>query len=184
MGLRFFLALEPPDMTSQWSADEYISFVLRLIFGFGLVFEMPVMALFLSKVGILTAETMRRIRRYAIVVIFVLAAIITPPDPVSQLMMALPLLLLYELSIWICKVTAKEGKTLKNNLEKRNPYERTIGVFRNSNDASLRSIGDRCLKRPSQTDVSPHVTRINRRSPFDDALQSRLCNKHPATRYL
>ena len=45
MGLRFFLALEPPDMTSQWSADEYINFVLRLIFGFGIVFEMPVMAL-------------------------------------------------------------------------------------------------------------------------------------------
>ncbi len=121
MGLHFFLALEPPDMTSQWSADEYISFVLRLIFGFGLVFEMPVMALFLSKVGVLTAETMRRIRRYAIVVIFVLAAIITPPDPVSQLMMALPLLLLYELSIWICKITSKEGKALENNLEERGP---------------------------------------------------------------
>jgi len=121
MGLRFFLALEPPDMTSQWSADEYISFVLRLIFGFGIVFEMPVMALFLSKVGVLTAETMRRIRRYAIVVIFILAAIITPPDPVSQLMMALPLLLLYELSIWICKVTARDRKASKSDLEKRAP---------------------------------------------------------------
>lgn len=104
MGLRFFLALEPPDMTSQWAADEYIGFVLRLILGFGIVFEMPVIALFLAKVGVLTADTMRRIRRYAIIVIFVIAAIITPPDPVSQLMMALPLLLLYELSIWICKV--------------------------------------------------------------------------------
>lgn len=108
MGLRFFLALEPPDMTSQWAADEYIGFVLRLILGFGIVFEMPVIALFLAKVGVLTAETMRRIRRYAIVVIFVIAAIITPPDPVSQLMMALPLLLLYELSIWICKVAGRK----------------------------------------------------------------------------
>lgn len=121
MGLRFFLALEPPDMTSQWSADEYISFVLRLIFGFGIVFEMPVMALFLSKVGVLTAERMRRIRRYAIIVIFILAAIITPPDPVSQLMMALPLLLLYELSIWICKVTAKKRSTGETDLEKSEP---------------------------------------------------------------
>ncbi len=108
IGLRFFLALEPPDMTSQWAADEYIGFVLRLILGFGIVFEMPVIALFLAKVGILTAETMRRIRRYAIVGIFVIAAIITPPDPVSQFMMALPLLLLYELSIWICKVAGRK----------------------------------------------------------------------------
>ncbi len=111
MGLRFFLALEPPDMTSQWAADEYIGFVLRLIFGFGMVFEMPVLALFLAKVGLLTADTLRRIRRYAIVVIFVLAAIVTPPDPVSQLMMALPLLLLYELSIWICRVAAPKKKS-------------------------------------------------------------------------
>lgn len=111
MGLRFFLALEPPDMTSQWAADEYIGFVLRLLFGFGMVFEMPVLALFLAKIGVLTADTMRRIRRYAIVVIFVLAAIVTPPDPVSQLMMALPLLLLYELSIWICRVAAPKKKS-------------------------------------------------------------------------
>ena len=108
MGLRFFLALEPPDMTSQWAADEYIGFVLRLILGFGIVFEMPVIALFLAKVGVLTAEIMRRIRRYAIVAIFVLAAIITPPDPVSQLMMALPLLSLYEISIWICKIAGRK----------------------------------------------------------------------------
>ncbi len=110
LGLRFFLALEPPDMTSQWAADEYVGFVLRLIMGFGIVFEMPVIALFLSKVGILTADLMRRIRRYAIIVIFVLAAFITPPDPVSQFMMALPLLLLYELSIWICRVSAPKKK--------------------------------------------------------------------------
>ena len=108
LGLRFFLALEPPDMTSQWAADEYIGFVLRLIAGFGIVFEMPVLALFLAKVGVLTAARMRRIRRYAVIGIFVLGAIFTPPDPVSQLLMALPLLLLYEISIWVCKMAERK----------------------------------------------------------------------------
>ena len=108
LGLRFFLALEPPDMTSQWAADEYIGFVLRLIAGFGIVFEMPVLSLFLAKVGVLTAVRMRRIRRYAIIGIFVLGAIFTPPDPVSQLLMALPLLLLYEISIWVCKISERK----------------------------------------------------------------------------
>ena len=108
LGLRFFLALEPPDMTSQWAADEYIGFVLRLIAGFGIVFEMPVLSLFLAKVGVLTAARMRHIRRYAIIGIFVLGAIFTPPDPVSQILMALPLLLLYEISIWVCKISEKK----------------------------------------------------------------------------
>ena len=110
MGLRFFLALEPPDMTSQWAADEYVGFVLRLLFGFGIVFEMPVITLLLAKAGLLTAKLMRKYRRYAIIGIFVLAAFITPPDPVSQLMMAMPLLILYEVSIWVCKLFGKKKK--------------------------------------------------------------------------
>jgi len=95
-------------MTSQWAVDEYIGFVLRLIMGFGIVFEMPVMALFLAKVGVLTAKRMRSIRRYAIVGIFILGAIFTPPDPISQILMAMPLLLLYEISIWVCKVSQRK----------------------------------------------------------------------------
>ena len=108
LGLRFFLALEPPDMTSQWAVDEYIGFVLRLIMGFGIVFEMPVMTLFLAKIGLLTADRMRSIRRYAVVGIFILGAIFTPPDPISQILMVLPLLVLYEISIWICKVSQRK----------------------------------------------------------------------------
>ena len=110
MGLRFFLALEPPDMTSQWAADEYVGFVIRLLFGFGLVFEMPVITLLLTKAGLITSKLMRQYRRYAIIGIFVVAAFITPPDPVSQLMMAMPLLFLYEISIWVCKVVGKKKK--------------------------------------------------------------------------
>lgn len=105
LGLRFFLGLEPTDMTSQWAVDEYISFVLRLLLGFGIVFEMPVVTLFLSRIGVVTPEYMRRVRRYAIVAIFIVAAIFTPPDPISQILMALPLLGLYEVSIWVCKLS-------------------------------------------------------------------------------
>ena len=107
LGLRFFLGLEPPDMTSQWAVDEYIGFVLRLLFGFGLVFELPVVTLVLAKMGVVTPELMRRFRRYGIIVIFLLAAIFTPPDPLSQLLMALPLLGLYEISIWVAKVASR-----------------------------------------------------------------------------
>ena len=110
LGLRFFLALEPPDMTSQWAVDTYIGFVLRLLLGFGLVFEMPVVALFLSRVGLLTPEYMRRVRRYAVAVIFVVAAIFTPPDPFSQILMAFPILLLYEISIWVAAVSGPRRK--------------------------------------------------------------------------
>ncbi|MBT3341711.1 MAG: apolipoprotein N-acyltransferase [Gemmatimonadetes bacterium] len=108
LGLRFFLSLEPTDMTSQWAVDEYIGFVLRLLLGFGIVFEMPVVSLFLSRLGLLTPDYLRRIRRYAVVGIFLLAAVFTPPDPISQLLMALPLLVLYEISIGISHLAQRK----------------------------------------------------------------------------
>ncbi len=101
LGLRFFLGLEPADTTSQWAINEYMGFVLRLLMGFGIVFEMPVLALILTRMGIITPHYLKRIRRYAVVGIFIMAAFFTPPDPFSQLMMALPLLILYEISIGI-----------------------------------------------------------------------------------
>jgi len=95
-------------MTSQWAVDEYIGFVLRLLLGFGIVFEMPVVSLFLSRLGLLTPDYLRRIRRYAVVGIFLLAAVFTPPDPISQLLMALPLLVLYEISIGISHLAQRK----------------------------------------------------------------------------
>jgi sec-independent protein translocase protein TatC len=105
LGLRFFLALEPPGMTSQWAVDQYISFVVRLLLGFGLVFEMPVLSFLLSRIGLITPQLLRRVRRYSIVIIFIVAAVLTPPDPLSQVLLALPLLLLYEVSIWISSIS-------------------------------------------------------------------------------
>jgi sec-independent protein translocase protein TatC len=108
-GLLFFLSMEPKDMTSQWAVDEYISFVLWMLLGFGVVFELPVLALFLSRVGLVSASLLRRMRRYAVVLIFIVAAVLTPsPDPFSQLLLALPLMGLYEVSIWICRFGGKK----------------------------------------------------------------------------
>jgi sec-independent protein translocase protein TatC len=109
LGLRFFLGLESENTTSQWAVDEYISFVLKLLLGFGVVFQMPVLALFLARIGLLTADYLRRVRRFAIIIVFVLGAFFTPPDPISQVLMALPLLVLYEVSIWICRVAGKKA---------------------------------------------------------------------------
>jgi sec-independent protein translocase protein TatC len=87
--------------------DQYISFVVRLTLGFGLVFELPVLSLLLSRLGLVTPQLLRRVRRYSIVVIFVVAAVLTPPDPISQTLMALPLLLLYEVSIWVSSLSQR-----------------------------------------------------------------------------
>ena len=88
-------------VTAQFDIGMYIGFVLRLLIAFGLVFELPVLTFFLAKIGVATGDRMRQGRRYAVLGGFLLAAILTPPDPISQLLMALPLVILYEVSIWV-----------------------------------------------------------------------------------
>ncbi len=78
---------------------EYLSLVMQLIFAFGLVFEMPVVMTLLARAGLITAQGMRQKRKYAIVIAFIAAAILTPPDVISQIGLAVPAMLLYELSI-------------------------------------------------------------------------------------
>ena len=99
-------------MNQQWIADDYISFIFKLMLAGGVVFQLPVMVYFLSKLGILQPETLRKHRRHALVICFVVAAALTPPDPVSQLAMALPLFCLFELSIWISYFVTKKKRGL------------------------------------------------------------------------
>lgn len=88
-------------ITLEPKVNEYLSLVMRLIFAFGISFELPVALLILVRVGFTTVGGLKKKRRYAIVIAFVAAAILTPPDPLSQLALALPIIVLYELSILV-----------------------------------------------------------------------------------
>lgn len=104
----FFISYSTPEIVITPKISDYLSFVLKLLIAFGLIFEMPIFTLFLARLGILTASMMRRARKYAIVAIFIVAAILTPPDVVSQLLMACPMLLLYEASIGVAVIFSRK----------------------------------------------------------------------------
>lgn len=95
-------------ITLEPKVNEYLSLVMRLIFAFGLAFELPVVLLILVKVGFVSVEGLRRQRRYAIVIAFIAAAVLTPPDPLSQLSLAAPIIVLYELSVLIAARMARK----------------------------------------------------------------------------
>ena len=88
--------------------NEYIKFAGRLLIAFGLIFELPLIILFLVRIGVLNYQILSQKRRYAIVIVFVAAAILTPPDVITQLMMAIPLLVLYELCVWGARLMSSE----------------------------------------------------------------------------
>jgi sec-independent protein translocase protein TatC len=90
--------------------SEYLSLVMRLMFAFGLSFELPVVLLLLVKSGFVTPEGLAAKRRYAILISFVAAAILTPPDVISQVMLATPIIILYEISIIASKIMYKKDK--------------------------------------------------------------------------
>jgi sec-independent protein translocase protein TatC len=102
--LEFFLSLSPSSVTNQIAIDFFFGFVVRIVIVFGIVFELPVVSLLLTKIGILTPQMLKKYRRYAIITIFIGAAILTPPDPTTQVMLGIPLIILYEVTIWISYV--------------------------------------------------------------------------------
>lgn len=117
VAFKFFMGFTSDLVKPMISVEEYLSFALKLVIAFGLVFEMPLFAYFLARLRLLTADAMRRYRKYAILIIFIVAAILTPPDVFSQTMMAVPMLLLYEVSIYIAKVAnnPKQNKKKADN---------------------------------------------------------------------
>jgi sec-independent protein translocase protein TatC len=107
--LQFFATFGTSSIQNMISVSEYVSFVLQLILISGLIFELPMVSYFLSRLGILTPKFMRKYRRHAIVVILVVAAIVTPTtDPFTMGVFSLPMLLLYEISIWISAMAKRK----------------------------------------------------------------------------
>jgi len=111
-GLKFLLSFQTDFLEATITIGKYLGFVVTLVLIFGVVFELPVLSYFLTKIGILTPEFLSSKRRYGVVIIFIMAAVLTPPDIFTQLMLAVPLIILYEISIWVSRaVKRKEKKT-------------------------------------------------------------------------
>ena len=103
--LNFFASMVTENVQNNFSINYYFSFVLALIIGSGVIFEMPVASFLFSSIGIITPNFLRRFRREAIMVTVVLSAIITPPDPISLIIMSIPMVILYEISILVSWVS-------------------------------------------------------------------------------
>lgn len=114
LAIKFFLSFETLASSSgmaiqlEAKVNEYLSLITRLIFAFGLSFQLPVLLTLLGKVGFIDSDYLKKRRRYVVVIIFATAAILTPPDPITQVGLAIPLLLLYELSIYTVKMVEKK----------------------------------------------------------------------------
>lgn len=111
---QFFLSFENQNsllpIVLEARVSEYLSVVMQLITAFGLAFELPVVMLLLSVLGLVSAQGLKNKRRFAIVIIFIAAAILTPPDVLSQIALAIPLIVLYEISIVICNLVENRSK--------------------------------------------------------------------------
>ncbi len=110
VGFKVLITFGGSEFTAMPKMSEYVSFFGKLMLGFGIAFEMPVVTYFLAKLGLVTDKTLKDFFRYAIVIIFILAAVLTPPDLFSQMAMAAPLLILYGVSILIAKIVNPEPK--------------------------------------------------------------------------
>ncbi len=115
-GFKFFLGFASEIIRPLPSMREYLSFASKLLLAFGVVFELPLIITFLAKLGIVSVSFLKKNRKYAVLLFFVGAAILTPPDVVTQIMMALPLMVLYEISIVGARIFGKKPSENDDNI--------------------------------------------------------------------
>jgi sec-independent protein translocase protein TatC len=115
--INFLLSFASEDISAQLSVGYYVSFCLRLMIAFGVVFQLPMVVIFLTQLELLSSHILVKYFRYAVVLAFVVAAVLTPPDVVSQTFMALPMLLLYGVSILLAKRIEKRREQRQMALE-------------------------------------------------------------------
>ena len=119
LAIKFFLSFESAGLSTnlpiqlEAKVNEYLSLVMKLIFAFGISFQLPVVLSLLARVGLVDSNFLKKRRKYVVVIIFAAAALLTPPDPITQIGLAIPLLILYELSIFSVKLI--ENKNLEKS---------------------------------------------------------------------
>ncbi|MDD2315931.1 MAG: twin-arginine translocase subunit TatC [Desulfobacterales bacterium] len=114
-GFQFFLGFASEHIRPLPSMKEYLGFSSKLLLAFGLAFELPIVITFLAKLGIVSVPFLKKNRKYAVLIFFVFAAIITPPDVVTQIMMAVPMMILYEISILGARMFGKKKEEAPEN---------------------------------------------------------------------
>ena len=116
LAIKFFLSFETLSQSGslpielEAKVNEYLSLIMRLIFAFGISFQLPVLLSLLARVGFIDSDYLKRRRKYVVVIIFAVAALLTPPDPITLIGLGIPLLILYELSILSVKIIEKNKK--------------------------------------------------------------------------
>jgi sec-independent protein translocase protein TatC len=125
-GFKFFLGFASDTIRPLPSMREYLSFSTKLLLAFGLVFELPLVLTFFARMGIVSVDFLKKNRKYAILIIFTAAAILTPPDVATQIMMAVPLMVLYEISIVGAKIFGKK-KSSKDDKDESSSRKKKRG---------------------------------------------------------
>jgi len=116
-GFKFFMGFSNEYVKALPSVKQYFGFSVKLLFAFGVVFELPVIIFFLTKIGVVSTDLLKRKRKYAILLTFAIAAILTPPDVITQCMMAGPLILLYEIGILVSGLARKDKSDVDETTE-------------------------------------------------------------------
>lgn len=119
-GFRFFLGFATDTIQAMPSMKEYLSFASKMLLAFGFVFELPLVLTFMARMGLVSVDFLKKNRKYAILIFFIVSAIITPPDVVTQIMMALPLMILYEISIVGARIFGKKAIMVDEDEETEN----------------------------------------------------------------